>query len=384
MSSIGESDYRFARFTPDDHSAVLWVSSLLSLIYATLVLTVRLTFVKRRAHALDDILITVAHLVGFAMWASLLVSLRNGLGKSLKVVDDEKAPLLQQAFFASRISLYISLALSKCSILILVRNVFERKSNVAQSANGAMAVIAALGLGGILTASVGCSPGNIIPTSGSGHCTKSISWLNAVTALDVITEVFIMILPIIGFYDTLMPLKRRLAVMVAFSTRLPNIPFSIVHLVAYTEYINNDQQAIDIVSTVTWQNVLLAYSLMSATLPTLKSFTQGFMTAGVSLGYTRDGTTYGASSGTHGSHELQTISNIRTRPKIVTEDDDLLVLRPSTTALQQGSNKRVSARGKEAADAQAQCFHDEGASIASHDSQAIMIKQEWKVSREAH
>ena len=52
---------RFTRFTPDDHSALLWVVQLLSLIYALLVLAVRLGFVKWRAHGFDDMVLTLAH-----------------------------------------------------------------------------------------------------------------------------------------------------------------------------------------------------------------------------------------------------------------------------------------------------------------------------------
>ena len=114
---IGESDIRFARFTPDNHSAVLWITSLLSLIYAILVLIVRLGFVKRRAHGLDDVVVTLAHvciqrllicttisinrltavqLVGIGMWGSLFASLSNGLGQSLKVLDDAEISQMQK------------------------------------------------------------------------------------------------------------------------------------------------------------------------------------------------------------------------------------------------------------------------------------------------
>lgn len=51
----------FARITTDDHSATLWVVTLLSTIYAILVLLVRLGYTKRRAHALDDVIVTIAH-----------------------------------------------------------------------------------------------------------------------------------------------------------------------------------------------------------------------------------------------------------------------------------------------------------------------------------
>jgi hypothetical protein len=56
-----DSSYRFAHVTVDDHSAVLWVVILLSIIYAILVFAVRLIYTKWRAHAFDDIVATLAH-----------------------------------------------------------------------------------------------------------------------------------------------------------------------------------------------------------------------------------------------------------------------------------------------------------------------------------
>ena len=51
----------FASITANDHSATLWVVTLLSAIYAILVLAVRLGFTKRKAYALDDVLVTIAY-----------------------------------------------------------------------------------------------------------------------------------------------------------------------------------------------------------------------------------------------------------------------------------------------------------------------------------
>jgi hypothetical protein len=55
------SDNRFARITTGDHSAAIWVVILLSIIYAVLVLAVRLGFTKWRAHTLDDIVVAIAY-----------------------------------------------------------------------------------------------------------------------------------------------------------------------------------------------------------------------------------------------------------------------------------------------------------------------------------
>ena len=59
----------FARITMYDHSAMFWVVTLLSTIYAVLVLLVRLGYTKRRAYALDDVILTIAYVrrADFAM-----------------------------------------------------------------------------------------------------------------------------------------------------------------------------------------------------------------------------------------------------------------------------------------------------------------------------
>ena len=48
-----------------------------------------------------------------------------------------------------------------------------------------------------------------------------------------------------------------------------NIITSIRHPYAYSIFNTNDREAINIVPTAVWQNVLLAYNLMSATIPAL-------------------------------------------------------------------------------------------------------------------
>jgi hypothetical protein len=72
--------------------------------------------------------------------------------------------------------LYIALALSKCSILILVQVVFKRNPKVSWVAKGAVVVVAIWGLVGILAVSIGCSPATVIPQPGSSYCVNSVSF----------------------------------------------------------------------------------------------------------------------------------------------------------------------------------------------------------------
>lgn len=157
---------------------------------------------------------------------------------------------------------------------------------------------------------------------------------------------------------------------------LRNIAFSLMHLLAYSEFVRSRQPAIDIASTVAWQNVSLSYSLISSTTPLLKGFTQGFMTAGLSLVRVPERTTNGDSQTTQ-SHELRSLPSLNAGSKAYSQD--LPVSRFQTTSLQGNPNRRPK-KLKLVASNTSECQRDESASLVSHDSRSIMIKREWEIS----
>ncbi|USP80150.1 hypothetical protein yc1106_07424 [Curvularia clavata] len=374
---VRAEDYRFARITPDDHSATLWIVTLLAPIYATLVLGVRLGYTKWRAFGSDDIVVILAYVAGLGMWGVLLWSVGHGLGKSYDILDDAEISQVQRTFFASRILLYIALTLSKCSILVLVSEVFGRMPRVTYAAYVTIAFLVVWGLVGMISVPVGCSIEGIIPRFGSGHCIDSAPWIQALTAGDIFSEVAIILLPVLGLYGNKMDMEDKFIVMVAFSTRVPNIVFSIMYMLAYSDFAQNGQSAIQIVSTVAWQDTLLSYSLISATTPILKGFTQGFKTTGLSLAYARDPTT-GEVSGAQTSFELRSLTKWKSRTKAAPQDT---TPQAHTTSIQ-GRSKRKSKMTTLASKAKdgVQCYQDESASIVSQESRQVMIRQEWEAS----
>lgn len=103
LTTTPGSGNRFARFNEDDHSAPIWIASILSLIFAYLILSIRLGYVKWNNHGFDDFFLAIGHvspamslgndhitnkqkLFGLGMSIALFVSLRNGLGKDLKLL----------------------------------------------------------------------------------------------------------------------------------------------------------------------------------------------------------------------------------------------------------------------------------------------------------
>ncbi|EMD91799.1 hypothetical protein COCHEDRAFT_1101304 [Bipolaris maydis C5] len=363
---IRSSEYRFTRVTPDDHSATIWIVSVLSVIYVILTLAVRLGYTKRRAHALDDIVITLAHLTGFGMWVLLFKSLGSGLGKTFSVLSDIEISQVQQSFFKSRILLYAALALSKCSMLVLIRAVFARNINVSRMSIGGLLIVAMWGAFSMSAVPLHCPAELAIPKRGQDHCVDF-----AVTVGDIITEIIITSLPMLGLYNTQLPLKSKAAVMLAFSTRIPNIAISLSYLIASSTFMTNNHPPIAIIATVIWQIVLLSYNLMSATTPLLRGFTQGFKTAGMSLFDMPNTTSAAASGATQDSVELRLVP----RPKMLPQD---LAMSINRTVVLGGD-----AKPKSRACAGRHGYYDEVASLDSCASRCIMVRREWEVSDES-
>ncbi|KAI8935586.1 hypothetical protein NX059_008152 [Plenodomus lindquistii] len=187
-----------------------------------------------------------------------------------------------------------------------------------------------------------------------------------------------MVLPMVGLQDSLTSTKRKVTVMLAFSTRSPNMVFAIMHLTAYSRFIISNQSAISIVLTAAWQSVLLSYNLMSATSPLLKGFTEGFTTAGTSLGYVQEGVTTGGGSAISGSYELRSLTRAKSRLKISPSDAADSELRNAQVQW----NTKPNSKALETTSKDDLRHYHESASITSHDSRRIMIKREWKVSEE--
>lgn len=157
-----------------------------------------------------------------------------------------------------------------------------------------------------------------------------------------------------------------------------NIVFAIMHLITHSKFIDSHQPAMSIVPTAAWQSVLLSYNLMSATSPLLKGFTEIFMTAGTSLGYVQEGATTGGGSGTLGSYELRSFT--KTKSRVRSSPSDATNSQPRVAQVQWNTRSKPTASKATSNDDLR--HYNESASIASHDSRQIMIKREWKVSRD--
>lgn len=83
-----------------------------------------------------------------------------------------------------------------------------------------------------------------------------------------------------------MSLCLKFQVFLAFAFRLPLIAFSVAHLSLFDQYLRSTSPLFIISGSLIVQQVMLTYSLISATIPNLKSFMKSFSTGlGVSFGF---------------------------------------------------------------------------------------------------
>ncbi|KAF2473847.1 uncharacterized protein BDR25DRAFT_256791 [Lindgomyces ingoldianus] len=303
----------FSEITENNHAGVIWVISLLCMIYSVLTLFAR-GVIKWHMVGPDDVALVAAQVLAFGQYGALFGSLHYGLGRTSEMLNVKSRVLVSNTAFTSEILLLLSLALSKCSIIFLVRRVFTRDmKHFWLICNIALAFVCTWGITSVVLVSVGCNVSKYVPPNGNETCEGFATRWNIVIALDVISELVMFILPICFLWTLQMTLDLKARVVIAFAFRLPVIAFSILFVRIFTTVQHAPNPGVSISTAIAWQQVTVSYSLISATIPCLKSFIKSFDT-NFGMGEGSSSGPYTYSSSNSQSH-LATHSHSHYQPK---------------------------------------------------------------------
>ncbi|KAK6392273.1 hypothetical protein LTR65_003729 [Meristemomyces frigidus] len=360
---------RFAVSTPDDHQASLWITSLLSLMFSVVVLAARVV-VKWGAFGADDIALGIAYVLATAHWITMYMAMSRGLGKSATLLSHQMVVEMSKVralVYTSRILLLVVTGLTKCTVLLFIRQIFTRGGIKAWTICNAAAIATAVWAAAApLIASLGCRPKRTIASSSGAYCSGDIGRWRAIATIDIILEVGLAVLPAYLFSSLQMKRREKLTVIALFSFRIGTaLPIS-AYVVSYAAYLSGGRPGIGMVTTLVWQEVWIAYALMSATVPILKGFVGRFTTAAL---VRIDQSGSGMRSGTY----------------------------PSAATLGSGVHGRAEGTRGEAielrlighAENSAEVWHEEerreAESIASNGSEKMIIQRrmEWEVRTDA-
>ncbi|EEY22505.1 conserved hypothetical protein [Verticillium alfalfae VaMs.102] len=158
-----------------------------------------------------------------------------------------------------------------------------------------MAISALWGAGACVTLLVKCRPDTLLTLENALFCpNQKARWL-AITALDMLTEILGWLLVVKLCWAVNMSFERKCQVVLAFTFRLPLIALSAFHLSYFDKYLESDEPQFAVNSSLLFQQTMILWSLISATVPNLKNFMKSF-SIGMGLPVAFDISGYGSSN----------------------------------------------------------------------------------------
>lgn len=125
-----------------------------------------------------------------------------------------------------------------------------------------------------------------------------------ITAVDILTEMLAWLLVVKLAWGVSMPVKRKMLVIMAFSFRLPLIALSAVHLAYIRKYQGSAEPQFAVTNSLLFQQTMIMWSIISATVPNLKNFLKSF-SIGMGFPVSFDLSMYGSSN----AYALQSLEN---------------------------------------------------------------------------
>ncbi|THZ76048.1 hypothetical protein D6C85_02512 [Aureobasidium pullulans] len=266
--------YYFSRITDTDHAGYVWIVALLSLIYPFGTLLVRLN-VRWGLYGADDWALVAATLAAVCQHIPIFVGLKAGFGKSSKVLEQGQTASIDDSIYAAEVLFIFAYTLSKVSLALFVRRLFthNRRLNTALCWS-LLGITVAWGVVALFVLLINCSPHHFF--SKRNTCPSYITRWRAVTTFDIITEAALMIVPSYLVSGVMLGSRPKMLVMTAFAFRLAVVGFSITHLRRLSRTVDAEDKGFSFISPAIWIQIWLAWSLVSASIPSFRAFMNPF------------------------------------------------------------------------------------------------------------
>ncbi|PCD25477.1 hypothetical protein AU210_014580 [Fusarium oxysporum f. sp. radicis-cucumerinum] len=268
--------YRFSPVTFNDHAGQLWIVTILSLIYSTLVALARL-YIKYHKFGFDDVFFALAIIFHLAQSIAVFIGLSNGLGKFNSITTLEQWATSSKSTLAAGILCLLTLSLAKCSVLALIRRIIGSKPGKSGPVCiGLMAITVVWGVGSCLAWLVNCRADSLLTLDNVKQCPHQNTRWAVITAMDILTETLTWLLVLQLSWSVNISYIRKCQVVMAFSFRIPLIALSAVHLAYTTTNPASLEPQFAVTKALLCQQIMVAWSLISATVPNLKNFLKSF------------------------------------------------------------------------------------------------------------
>jgi len=193
----------------------------------------------------------------------------------------------EQAYSSNQVVVYICLGFSKLSTILLVQRLFTREMrNAWKTCVFITGVIAIWTIASAFLVSIGCPADTLSPRTSSQICNGIENRYLFVTATDALTDFILALTPTYLIRNLQMSISFKLQVLGIFGLRLPLLLLTSLFFLSWRKALHSANPGIERVGALELQQCQLCASLLTSTIPCLKSFIQSFDTgSGVKPGF---------------------------------------------------------------------------------------------------
>ncbi|ERF71368.1 hypothetical protein EPUS_09332 [Endocarpon pusillum Z07020] len=244
------------------------------LLFSVIRICIRLTIAP--PFGLDDVFLGLATIFTIAQSSTTLYAASRGLGKSVELLSPEALTEVQKLFYSSTILLNFALGLSKCSIAALLLRMTPVRRQLLVF-KGALVFLATWTVASILAVALQCNLSHPWVLVGEECPGMFLRW-KIVESLDVITELGLFALVLYLVWNVRLQTMQKATVVIVFALRLPIIMIIAFRIATFDEAGYTTNPTLDETLFIIWSQAELGFSIVAATLPTLRRFISGLAT----------------------------------------------------------------------------------------------------------
>ncbi|KAF4547386.1 Hypothetical protein D9617_43g040020 [Elsinoe fawcettii] len=292
-----EGVYYLSQLTDTNRSGWLLVCGVMTLSYSLCFLAMR-TWIKHTSFGPDDWMCAGSSLLATVQHAVLFAAVGAGLGRAESVLVGGTYDLgtVSRMYQALQILFILAYGGAKLTIATLVYRLFAKQMIMAKRACEVLMGLCIVWIvSALLTLFINCDAS--ITTTGGPACSGEAARWTAVAIADLLLEAASLTLVCVLINQIQLKRSRKISVILSFLPRLGLVIPAALHAVSVRSTSNAADVAFAHVDQAVWLQAMLAWSLLTCSIPSFKAALRPFERKGATYSTSTDRKAYDEAAG---------------------------------------------------------------------------------------
>ncbi|KAJ5612061.1 hypothetical protein N7510_005255 [Penicillium lagena] len=258
------------QITDSDHGGYAAVTLYTLLALTITVVVARLFarwFIGRVIHS-DDILLAAATILGILQSIFVQLAISNGLGRKISTIENQQLVLYLKYEYAAQILLIATTALSKLSLGLLFKNLMTSR-RYSRTNQGLMVVIIAWTIASILALVLRCTISAPWKWNVPDQCINQIALFQVIAALNIITDIGIVVLPCMLLRTVQLSRGKRFRIMALLASRILVCVATGIEVHYTVAMLKSSDIPWENTNSTIWDQVMMNLSIVTTAIPSL-------------------------------------------------------------------------------------------------------------------